>query len=322
MRPICFNLIPAFFDQTLMYSLRQARLALSRPKLILREFNKLYYTTRFGREFNERGVDVFAEDWDNLILLDAFRYDAFEEAYERHGLPGELDHRVSRGAATHEFLGGNVADRNLHNTVYVTASPHYYKHDDIRGEFHDVIHVWEEEGAPDARAQPPDVMTEYAYEAAEKYPDKRLFLHYVQPHCPFIGETGRVNFQDIGWTNHVGFGDTTGADVSHESVWRAYMENVDLVMPYAREVMETLEGLNVVTSDHGQMLGERQRPIPLRDYGHPEGIYVDTLVKVPWLSYQNGPRKDVVAERPVEQRRDGEPGKAAEETLRQLGYVG
>lgn len=305
-----------------MYSLRQARLALSRPKLVLREVNKWYYTHRDGR-YNERGIDVFAEDWDTLVILDAFRYDVFEETYREHGLPGRLESRISRGAATREFLRANVDGRELHDTVYVTASPHFYKQDEISAEFHDVVHVWKEEGVDEARSQPPDVMTEYALRAAEEYPDKRLLLHYVQPHCPFLGETGRRNFEDIRWVNHVGFGDTKGEDVSHESVWRAYRENVDIVLPYAKELLETLDGKTVVTADHGQMLGERQRPIPLKDYGHPEGIYVDTLVKVPWLVHERGSRRDVLAEPPVETDTEDreEVERLAEDTLRSLGYV-
>jgi hypothetical protein len=306
-----------------MYSLRQARLALSRPKLVLREFNKWYHTLRQG-EYNERGVDVFAEDWDTLVVLDAFRYDVFEEKYRDHGLPGRLESRISRGAATREFLRANVAGRELHDTVYVTASPHYYKNqEEERGEFHDVVHVWKEEGVDEARSQPPDVMTEYALRAAEEYPNKRLLLHYVQPHCPFLGETGRENFDDIRWVNHVGFGETTGEDVSHESVRTAYRENADVVLPYARELLETLDGKTVVTADHGQMLGERQRPIPLKDYGHPEGIYIDTLVEVPWLVHERGERREIVPEPPVERRADdGEAERVAEETLEDLGYLG
>lgn len=304
-----------------MYSLRQARLALSRPKLILRELNKFYFALRNGNGFNHDGVDIFEEDWDNLLILDSFRYDVFEKTYEDYDLPGTLDHKISRGAATHEFLRGNVADRELHDTVYVTSSPHYYKHDDIRGEFHEVVHVWEEEGVEDARSQPPEVMAEYAHRAAEQYPNKRLLLHFVQPHCPFIGEFGSENFDRVEWVNHVGLGNTTGEEVSEDTVWKAYMENVDIVMPYARELMEELDGLNVVTADHGQMVGDRQWPIPLKDYGHPEGVYIETLVKVPWLSFLNGSRKEIVAESPERTVDDENLEEAAEETLRELGYL-
>lgn len=305
-----------------MYSLRQACLALSRPKLALREINKLYFSLRYGEGYNHKGVDIFEEEWDNLFILDSFRYDVFEETYREYDLGGTLEQRTSRGAATHEFLRGNVADRDLHDTVYVTASPHYYKHDDIRGEFHDVIHVWEEEGVPNARSQPPDTMAEYALRAAEEYPEKRLLLHFVQPHCPFLGEFGRSNFEQVEWVNHVGLGNTKGDDVSQEAVWKAYEENVDIVLPHVSELMEELSGLNVVTADHGQLLGDNQFPLPLTDYGHPEGVYVDTLVKVPWLLDQNGERKTIRPEPPIENDRNQDLEEAAEETLRELGYLG
>jgi len=31
------------------------------------------------------------------------------------------------------------------------------------------------------------------------------------------------------------------------------------------------------------MFGERASPIPIQEWGHPEGIWTDKLVKVPWL---------------------------------------
>jgi hypothetical protein len=126
-----------------MYSLRQLRIALSRPKLFPRELNESYFSLSYGREYNRAGVDISDEDWDNLILLDACRYDAFETACAGHDALGDLERRISMRAATREFLRGNVRGRELHDTVYVTASPHYYINDDNRGEFHYVIHVWE-----------------------------------------------------------------------------------------------------------------------------------------------------------------------------------
>jgi len=54
-----------------------------------------------------------------------------------------------------------------------------------------------------------------------------------------------------------------------------------------------------VTADHGEMLGERHEYIPIREYGHPAGIWSDLLTTVPWHVYTNGERKETVAERPV-----------------------
>lgn len=43
------------------------------------------------------------------------------------------------------------------------------------------------------------------------------------------------------------------------------------------------DGTTVVTSDHGNHLGEFATPFPIRLYGHPEGIRTPELIRVPWL---------------------------------------
>jgi hypothetical protein len=86
-----------------MYDLRQVRRALTHRKLLLRELNRLYHTRGNRRAYNPDGVDVLAEDWDNLLILDACRYDAFAA---RADLPGRLERRRSRGSHTSEFLSG------------------------------------------------------------------------------------------------------------------------------------------------------------------------------------------------------------------------
>jgi hypothetical protein len=80
-----------------------------------------------------------------------------------------------------------------------------------------------------------------------------------------------------------------------------------------------LPGKTVVSSDHGELLGERLSPIPLRAYGHPMGIYMDELVKIPWHVHETGNRKRILAEPPSE-RLDMDEGEV-ESQLRNLGYV-
>jgi hypothetical protein len=52
-------------------------------------------------------------------------------------------------------------------------------------------------------------------------------------------------------------------------------------------------------------------------YGHPEGVYTEHLVKVPWLVYESGERKEVVAEAST----DSELVEGTEERLKDLGYL-
>ncbi|CQR52106.1 MULTISPECIES: hypothetical protein [Haloferax] len=59
--------------------------------------------------------------------------------------------------------------------------------------------------------------------------------------------------------------------------------------------MTTLLGRTVVTSDHGNMIGDRAAPVPIREWGHPPGIYTKELVTIPWLVHDNGERREIVS---------------------------
>ncbi|SEO22801.1 hypothetical protein SAMN04487948_101210 [Halogranum amylolyticum] len=274
-----------------MYTLSQLKRAIETPSLLFREMNRLYHT-RGNSRFNPAGVDVFAEEWDNLLLLDACRYDMFRD---QHALPGRLESRVSRGSHTSEFLKANVADRDLRDTVYVTASPMYYRNEDaLNARFHEVVEVWKEGGWHDTyRTVMPETMVRFALDAAERHPDKRLLVHFLQPHYPFVGETGVANFDldNLAFEWDAAFDD--GFGFSDELLRRAFCENLDVVLPHVEELMRALPGRTVVSADHGQMIGERSRPIPSVEYGHPPGVYTEQLTKVPWLVFENGPRKEI-----------------------------
>jgi hypothetical protein len=109
------------------------------------------------------------------------------------------------------------------------------------------------------------------------------------------------------------------SDVTREQMWEAYLDNLHLVLEEVRTLFEELTGKIVVSSDHGELLGDREAPIPIRRYGHPRGIYVEELVKVPWLVYRNGPRPEIVAETPEQSVSYDED--EIDERLRDLGYV-
>jgi hypothetical protein len=314
-----------------MYDLRQLRRALDHPKLLVRELNRLYHTRLNRRPYNPDGIDIVAADWDNLFILDACRYDAFATQSD---LPGQLERRRSRGSMTAEFLKANFDGREMHDTVYVTATPMFYwnrNRGDVEATFHHDINVWRDEGWNDEfNTVLPETMVEYTKRAAEEYPNKRLLVHFVQPHFPAIGPTGRerpeLNSLQV-WDEI----DTGDLDLPDSVLRQAFRENLDAVLPHVADLMETLSGKTVVTADHGQMLGERSFPLPFREYGHPPGIYTDELLTVPWLAHTNGPRREIVAEAPdSEPERGDETGPAdmndvdedvVTDRLEDLGYM-
>ncbi|SDM61612.1 hypothetical protein SAMN04487949_2271 [Halogranum gelatinilyticum] len=303
-----------------MYSRSQLKKAVAEPRRLWWELNRLYYRRLGTRPHNTDGIDLFAADWDNLLILDACRYDTFAE---HSTLPGTLTSRTSRGSATSEWIRANFHGQTLHDTVYVSASPMLYRNrDTVDVEFHAVVDIWKEAGWDETyRTVLPETVTEAARQAAARYPDKRLLVHYLQPHYPFLGPTGREHFAgdrlNFQWMDL-----TTGTlTTDPELVRTAYRENLDVVLPHVEELLSDLRGKTVVTSDHGQMLGERGFPIPVPGYGHPPGVYNESLTRVPWHEYTNGKRKRIVADEPTFER-DTVDDSVVTERLEQLGYVG
>jgi len=79
--------------------------------------------------------------------------------------------------------------------VYVTANPQFHKiREELDCEFHAVIDCWWEDWDDAVQTVRPETTTSAALKAAAEYPEKRLFVHFNQPHVPFIGESGAETF--------------------------------------------------------------------------------------------------------------------------------
>lgn len=289
-----------------MYSLDQLKKAVSRPKLVAEELNRIYWHQRSGHPYYANGTDVFSEDWDNLIILDACRYDSFAE--RTADLDGTLESRVSRGAMSEEFVRGNFRNRNLHDLIYVSANHWYGKvKDEINTEVFKYLPTPDD--GPDGLTTLPKTVTEMALEQAERHPDKRLLVHYMQPHKPFLGPTG----QQIDYEKGV---DLDQLGVDGETIRNAYYENLDLVLEEVDELIAEMPGKTVISADHGEMMGEREFPIPVKSFGHPKGVHVEPLLKVPWFVCDYSERKKTKAETPVDSAGVGD----VDQRLKNLGY--
>lgn len=296
-----------------MYSIEQIIKGVRTPSILTSELNRLINRVRYNNACHNSGIEIFEQDWDNLIILDACRYDTFEA---RNPFLGRTDRVTSKGSTTAEFIRSNFAHRTLYDVVYVSANPWYLRlKDEIDTDVFRYVNVHSdaERDAANGLTTTPERVTERAEEVAVEHPDKRLIIHYLQPHQPFLGPFGRSKFD-----HRKDFIQTVQqSGVSQADVYRAYEENFDLVASEVETLLETLEGRTVITADHGELLGERQRPIPVSFYGHPEGVYVPALVDVPWHIIETGTRKETVPESP---RRTSSDQEAVEDQLSALGY--
>ena len=98
----------------------------------------------------------------------------------------------------------------------------------------------------------------------------------------------------------------------------AYRENLRIVLQEVEELLGALDGRTMVTADHGEMLGDRHRYVPVKDYGHHVGIFNDPTTKVPMHVHESGDRRQVRASEPERTESKGE--ERLNERLRNLGY--
>ncbi|MDI3501385.1 MAG: hypothetical protein PWP22_1156 [Thermoanaerobacter sp.] len=253
---------------------------------------------RYYKMLPNKGIFVMEDDWDNLIILDACRYSTFLEV---SGL--NCEYRISRASRTPEFLHENFVNRKYNDTIYITSNP--YVNLFCKNCFYKIIPVWkfawnEEIGT----VLPKDVM-KTALETEKRYPDKRLIIHFMQPHYPYIKDPDilptTAKHEDIKDPIKLSlsgnplnpFIEVERGNLDIEEVFKAYKRNLKAVLPYALKLAKRLKGRTVITSDHGEAFGEFAWPFPIKIYEHPPHVHIPALVKVPWLVFDKKERKEI-----------------------------
>lgn len=265
-------------------------------------------------------INILEEDWDNLIILDACRFDTFEKF---NTIEGDLKQIYSTASHTSEFVKKNIT-RDFPDVVYISASPQ------LAGQetrFFKLEHVWETHWDQSRKTVMPEVLTSRAVELAFTHPNKRLVVHYMQPHYPFIGDTGK----EIG--EHATFGRRV-ADREAPSVWdmlaagkvekelvvKAYEENLQIVLNNVRDLVDSLEGKTVISSDHGNLFRKKISWLPIRIEGHPMRLPHPDLLAVPWFEIPGKTRKEI--NEGADTRQELEPdADVINKRLKELGYV-
>ncbi|NUE03526.1 hypothetical protein HUB97_13640 [Halorubraceae archaeon YAN] len=307
-----------------MYSLAAIQTGIKHPTLALRELNRKYYNINSGKKYNRKGNKIIDEDWDILVILDAFRYDMFSSL---NTLDGSLTSKISRGSNTSEFLYGNFFQEKCLDTVYTTANPQFQKYyDKIGVEFYEFYNVWNSDRWDETLGTVhPDSMTEVSIKNIKQHPNKRHILHYLQPHYPFIDTDLESIGHDILLDNDKdqnlwGLQMRGEINLTREQIIQAYHQNCKYAFQAVESLLNSTSGKVVITSDHGNMIGERSYPIPVTEWGHPSGIYTPQLVKIPWLTIENGTRPRIYSEESI-QERDEVENTIVENRLNDLGYM-
>lgn len=337
------------------YSVKDVIKAFRNPDLARKEIDRigdsfLHAPRRIAFSHNhEYDSDVMGEDWDNLIILDACRYDILLDI-DRFD---DVGYRILDSSNSKEFIENYISGSTYTGTVYVTANPHSARIEPST--FFRKIATFSEEtstGTVKADVQnldqswAPEVVYRTVVDAFEQHPNKRMVTHFMQPHGPYFGERAeeiRSELQSQGyrfwaWDDDLGKEAQTDSEYILAHLLRAaqqgvidrnemveiYKENIEYVLQYVDRLLDELNGKTVITADHGEMLGESKSFLPSdmggmrRSIGHGYGIHVKELRKVPWVVPEYTERREIVDEEYTGHTHDGTDN--VQSQLRALGY--
>lgn len=125
----------------------------------------------------------------------------------------------------------------------------------------------------------PDSLIRDAKTAENLFPNKKIIVHFMQPHTPYI-------HSDIPQSPNNRIGGDSGIEselrraekgqIDQEKVRGDYRENLEFVLEHVLKLADHLSGKTFVTADHGELLGESGI------YGHKADSDTKKLRKVPW----------------------------------------
>lgn len=233
---------------------------------------------------------IDAAEWHNILILDACRFDYFEEEYSEF-LDGELLKVWSPAPATQPWLVRTWTD--VYDFTCVSGTPRINSVGKSWLDWAPTLHlkrildVWNFGWDHELGTVPPWSMNEAAKTVTD---GKGVYMHYMQPHLPYIGETKltwdsseypnmRRAFSVQAQKSKLTFKKRRTRNGGDEFLRKVYRDNLRLVLEYVAEILPHLEGRTVVTSDHGEFLGEDGLLLHSRRF---EGLRI--AHEVPWLT--------------------------------------
>lgn len=239
-------------------------------------------------------------DWDCLIVLDACRYDFFEEIYGKY-LDGDLKKTVSPGSCTTEWLERTFQDEGFKDVSYISANPFVNSKsavgaDGLSEKFEEIIDVWDFGWDDELNTVPPKKVLDVGKEI-----EGRKILHFIQPHAPYIGRDSGISISSTfplkSYPNLVHISTKIGRHLNRTiwkyllwlnaeisilkngmlSVLKGYKNNLRVALEETSKHTDQLGEKVIVTSDHGEAFGENGV------FEHPPGQNIPVLRNVPWL---------------------------------------
>ncbi|MDZ7850716.1 MAG: hypothetical protein U5K70_07955 [Halodesulfurarchaeum sp.] len=336
------------------YNWENFRGALFEPRKFFDEFkrivNRIRHTPReliFRFKYTSE-FDIMKEDWDNLIILDSCRFDVLDEM----DLFENLSYKIMKSSTSEEFIEEYFENNgDFGDTIYITANPYGAR---VTDTFYKNVVTFDRKFTENGKKAKvdnlgkgwePEIVFNTALRMYKENPDKRLIIHFMQPHSPYFGEKSRSLREELreqgyefwAWSDKLDRKDKSENDnvlyslqeaaklniITKGELYEIYKENILVVMEYVEKLSQEIKGKTIVTADHGEMLGDSRYFVPKNlsglknNMGHGDGIYVKELRKVPWAVIDNKERREIIDEGV---NKSGDKDINVENQLKALGY--
>jgi len=239
--------------------------------------------------------EILKEEKITLIILDACRYDFFKNIYTSY-LSGELKAVKSPAPWTGDWLKvvfgrfGTLLERfkifsanpmlNSRNVSAYGFKARRY----ISGK--NVIDIWDRGWDWELNTVHPKKVVEIV--ERERLGDKNI-IWFIQPHFPYIGETRFLMPKEVImcqkdtpsiWLSKK----VRSGEISKDFLIQAYLDNLKLVLSSVKQILNLIdvEARVVITSDHGELLGE------CGYFFHPSFLRMPEQIIIPWLEVDIG----------------------------------
>lgn len=223
-----------------------------------------------------------------LIILDACRYDIFSKIYHKYLGKGTLKPALSKGSFLREWIPEIFNDFRWQNTrifrVRLRIKPHDLSLVSLIKSKSAGMEIFEVEPPRGMLTMPPDMFVNYVLKVGLV---EKNVVWFMQPHYPWIA------YEDLSLKvlKEVMLYEFLPGSIVSKMLHRKNIDKYDLIKAYISNLLivlkevrrlieyykEVYNGVVVVTSDHGELLGE------FNLWFHHPSHKVPQLVIVPWL---------------------------------------
>lgn len=263
----------------------------------------------------EYGTNVFDEEWDLLVIMDACAASHVAHISDEYPFLS-TDTTYSNASATPVWMERTMSEEyssEMEKTAYITSNP--WSNSKVSSEdLGSLEEVWRYGWDDEVGTVQPETVTNAALRHRDEDWD-RMIVHYLQPHRPFLNYPKLSHQMSEEFTENEKenvFYKLRHGEVSEELVREAFRDNLRSCLSEVNRLLRNIDAEEtVITSDHGNMFGKHLI------YDHPHNVPHPDLRRVPWVETTAVNKDD---ESP-EQVSSDDFDNSVEDRLKDLGYV-